>query len=390
MPTGRSEPHPNRDFGSGNMTIRLAFLVDTPSKRAHGNAASRLALGLVETGRFETTMLCYSADPPPPWLPPEVCIRRLGVDRVSRSLPSLVGYLRASKPDVLITRQVHANFVGLAASWMARVPPRWQGKLILVQDHPVELSHASNRRDNKWFAKVSYRFADGVISPSPTVRENVIRWCGLDPSSVALVPNPIPKFPGTVAPPDHPWLRSGQPPVFVNTSNLTPWKRLDLLIEAFADLRKCYDARLLIVGEGPGRAHAADQIRQLGLSAHAETVGWVDDPLQFAARAWAFVLPSDEEGFAQVLTEAMSVGCPVITTDAQGGGPRFVTDNGRYGLLVPRGDRAKLTEAMGQMLQPDVRGRYSELGQQRTEALSPTACASALVDFLSEHLGLGG
>ena len=372
------------------MTIRLTLLVDSPSRRAHGNVVSRLALGLVETGRVETTLLCYSADPPPAWLPPEVRIHRLGVDRVSRSLPGLVRYLRAEKPDVLITRQVHANFVGLAASWMARVPPGWQGKLVLVQDHPVELSHASNWRDNKWLAKMTYRFADGLISPSPTVLEDIVRWCGLAPSSTALVPNPIPRFSGTLASPPHPWLQGDESPVFVNTSNMTPWKRLDLLINAFADLRQRHEARLLILGEGPGRSHAAERIRQLGLGAHAETVGWVEDPLQFAARAWAFVLSSDEEGFAQVLTEAMSVGCPVITTDAEGGGPRFVTDNGRYGLLVPRGDRAQLVEAMGRMLQPDVRARYSELGQQRLQAFSPTTCASALVDFLSEHLALGG
>ena len=88
------------------------------------------------------------------------------------------------------------------------------------------------------------------------------------------------------------------------------------VIDAFADLRKRHDARLLIVGQGPGRARAAEQIRRLELDAHAEAVGWVDDQMQFAARAWAFVLASDEEGFAQVLTEAMSAGCPVVTTDA--------------------------------------------------------------------------
>jgi len=235
---------------------------------------------------------------------------------------------------------------------------------------------------------VSYRFADGLLSPSPAVRENIINWCRLDPSSVRIVPNPIPQFSGTLALPPHPWLGGNGPPVFVNTSNMTSWKRLDLLIDAFADLRQRHDARLLIVGEGPGRSAAAEQIRQLGLSANAETVGWVDDPLQFAARAWAFVLPSDEEGFAQVLTEAMSTGCPVITTDAQGGGPHFVTDNGRYGLLVPRGDPLKLAEAMERILQPDVRARYAELGKQRADALSPAASANLLVDFLSERLGL--
>jgi glycosyltransferase involved in cell wall biosynthesis len=371
-----------------NMTIRLTLLVDSPSKRAHGNSVSRLALGLAETGKVETSLLCYSDDPPPAWLPSEVRIHRLGVDRASRSLPNLVRYLRTYQPDVLITRQVHANLVALAASRVARVPPRWRGKIIVVQDHPIELSHASNWRDNKWLAKAGYRFADGVISPSPAVRENIINWCRLDPSSVAIVPNPIPEFSGALASPPHPWLRDDGPPVFVNTSNMTPWKRLDLLIDAFAVLRRGHEARLLIVGEGPGRSQAADQIKQLGLSVHAETVGWVEDPLQFAARAWAFVLASDEEGFAQVLTEAMSTGCPVITTDAQGGGPSFVTESGRYGLLVPRGDTAKLAEAMERMLQPAVRGQYAELGKQRADALSPTASADALVDFLVKHLGM--
>jgi glycosyltransferase involved in cell wall biosynthesis len=178
--------------------------------------------------------------------------------------------------------------------------------------------------------------------------------------------------------------------VFVNISNMFPFKRVDLLIDAFADVRRRHDVRLLILGEGSTRPLAVEQIRRLGLSPYAETVGWIDDPLQFAARAWALVHPSDEDGFAQVLIEAMSVGCPVITTDSQGGGPRFVTDNGRYGLLVSRGDREKLAEAMECMLQPEVQKRYSEMGQERDKAMSPIASATALIDFLSNHLGLDG
>jgi glycosyltransferase involved in cell wall biosynthesis len=169
-----------------------------------------------------------------------------------------------------------------------------------------------------------------------------------------------------------------------------PFKRVDLLVDAFADVRRSHDARLLILGEGSMRSRVAEQIRQLGLSQYAETVGWIDDPLEFVARAWALVHPSDEDGFAQVLTEAMSVGCPVVTTDSRGGGPRFVTDGGKYGVLVPRGDREGLAEAMVHMLDPDVRARYSKLGQERAEALSPAASASALVDFLSQHFGLDG
>lgn len=370
--------------------IRLALLVDSPSRRAHGNAAARLALGMAEIGGIDVTLVCYGDDPAPRWLPPDVGICRLGTTRATRSLQAIARYLRAEQPDVLVTRQVHANFVGLAASQLARVRRRWNGKLVLVQDHPVELSHASNWRDNKWLAKFSYKFADGVISPSPAVRDNVVAWCGLDASDSAVVPNPIPEFAGIQASPPHPWLAGDGPPVFVNTSNMTQWKRLDLLIEAFAELRRRHEVRLLIVGEGAGRPRAREQIQRLGLSECATTVGWVEDPLQYAARAWAFVLASDEEGFAQVLTEAMSTGCPVISTDARGGGPHFVTDGGRYGLLLPRGNRAELTAAMELMLQPEARAKYRELGLRRAAEFSPALCATALVSFMSGHLGVVG
>jgi glycosyltransferase involved in cell wall biosynthesis len=173
----------------------------------------------------------------------------------------------------------------------------------------------------------------------------------------------------------------------VNVGNLLPIKRVDLLVDAFADVRKVHDVRLLIVGEGPERSTVEEKIRRLGLEACVETTGWRDDVRQFAARAWALVHSSDGEGFAQVLTEAMSAGCPVITTDSVGGGPRFVTENGEFGILVPRGDRARLADAMVQMLQPDVRQRYSELGRQRAEALSPAASANALLDFITGQLG---
>jgi glycosyltransferase involved in cell wall biosynthesis len=367
---------------------RVALLVDSPSKRAHGNAASRLALGLAEGGRLEVDLVCYSDDPAPPWLPDAVAVHRLGVDRASRMVPPLVRYLRTRRPDVLVTRQVHANFVALAAAWIARVPPGWHGRVVVVQDHLPELTHASNPRDNKWVAKALYRFADGVMAPSPTVLDGTIEWCGLDPASGVLVPNPIPRHSGELGVPPHPWLADGEPPVFVNVTNLLPFKRVDLLVDAFADVARSHDVRLLVLGEGPGRRPADEQISRLGIDDRAQTVGWIDDPLEFVARAWALVHPSDEDGFAQVLTEAMSVGCPVISADSRGGGPRFVTDDGRYGLLVPRGDRALLAEAMVAVLDPDVHDRYSDLGRRRAEDMSPAASADALTSYLADRHGL--
>jgi len=384
MYQNRASPAPlSRDAGSP--MIRLAMLHDTPACEV----VSGLALGLLETGRVEPTIVCYSTEPPLSWLPPEVRIHRLGVDRALRSPPGLIRYLRTDRPDVLITRQVHANFVGLAAAWMARIPPPWRGKIVVVQDQLLESGHALDWRDNKWLAMACYRFADGLIVPYPAVRDNAVRACRLDPSSAAVVPTPIHRLSGPPgSAPPHPWLAEGEAPVFVSVSDLPAGSGADLLIDAFAELRRDRDARLLVVGEGLGRARADDQIRRLGLGDYAQTIGRVEDWRQFATRAQALVNAADRDVSGQTLTEAMSVGCPVVTTDSLGNGPRFVTEDGRCGLLVPQGDRAKLAEAMAAMLRPEIRARYSELALEYVKARSPLACASALVDFLSGHFGL--
>ena len=368
--------------------MRLTLLVDSPSKRAHGNAASRLALGLVQTGEAEPTMLCYGDDPRPSWLPAEVPVDYLGINRASRAILPIARYLGSHQPDVLITRQIHTNLCSLPAAGLARRFYGWQGKLVLVQDHPIALSHAADWRDNKRLSKIGYRFASGVISPSPAVRDDIIRWCNLAPESVALVPNAIPPFPGLLATPPHPWLFEGEPPLFVHISNLTPWKRLDLLVGAFAELSRSEEVGFILVGLGPGGPVPHEQIRRLGLTSRAQAVGWVDDPLQYAGRACALVHPSDEEGFGQVLTEAMSAGCPVITTDARGGGPRYITQDGHFGMLIPRDDTPALTAAMRSALQPEVRARYSYLGLERSKAFAPAICADALTQFLVKQLSV--
>lgn len=366
--------------------LHVAMLVDSPSEGTYANAVGRLAIGLSESGRVDTSLVCYRDGPRPTWLPDAVRIHRLGTGRASASIGALRRYLSTDRPDVLISRQIHVNIISLLVSGLARFAGGWRGRLVLFHDHPAELSHASNWRDNKWLVKYGYRFAAGVVSPSPGVREDIVRWCRLYPGTVGVVANPIDIFGACDRLPPHPWL-GHRWPVFLTVSHLVGWKRLDLVLEAFAQVRRRHDARLLLVGQGVERTRLEAQIERLRLGGVATAVGWVADPRQFAARATALVHASDEEGFAQVLIEAMSTGCPVIAADALGGGPRYVTDDGRYGMLVPRGSVPELVKGMESMLVPEVRERYATLAAERAKAFKPLASATALLDFL-EHLGI--
>ena len=92
---------------------------------------------------------------------------------------------------------------------------------------------------------------------------------------------------------------------YVTVSRLVPYKRVDVLVEAF---RALPDRRLLVVGEGPERSRlealAVPNVAFTGRLGDAETAGRV-------AAARAFLLAAEEDfGIAPV--EAQAAGIPVI------------------------------------------------------------------------------
>ena len=73
--------------------------------------------------------------------------------------------------------------------------------------------------------------------------------------------------------------------------------------------------------------------------------GFVDNPFAYLSKAGVFVLSSACEGFGNVLVEALLCGCPVVSTDCPGG-PAEILENGKYGELVPVGDKRGLADAI--------------------------------------------
>jgi glycosyltransferase involved in cell wall biosynthesis len=128
--------------------------------------------------------------------------------------------------------------------------------------------------------------------------------------------------------------------------------------------------RLGILGEGGGRSNLEALIGELGLSDRVALLGFRDNPYAFLARARLFVLSSAWEGSPNVLTEAMALGVPVVSTDCPSG-PFELLDGGRYGPLVPVGDADALAHAMQRTLAhplppEELRSAVSEYTQERS------------------------
>jgi glycosyltransferase involved in cell wall biosynthesis len=200
--------------------------------------------------------------------------------------------------------------------------------------------------------RLSYSRIERIIAVSAGVAEDTARIARVPRSSIAVIPNPVitPELAAQAGEPcDHPWLRPGEPPVIMGSGRFQRQKDFPTLLRAFARVRGGRVCRLIILGEGKGRAGLESLVRELGLSGEVDLPGFVPNPYPLIARAALFVLSSAWEGSPNVLTEALALGVPAVSTDCPSG-PAEILGGGRFGPLVPVGDVAALADAMERTL----------------------------------------
>jgi len=115
-------------------------------------------------------------------------------------------------------------------------------------------------------------------------------------------------------------------PRILSLSRLSPEKGIDVLIEAFAQLRTVYPkAHLEIAGEGDLADTLAQQVRQLHISDAVTFSGFVD-PLEAMGRSDMVVQLSIWENCSYTLLDAKAAGLKTVATDV-GGNPEILAPN---------------------------------------------------------------
>lgn len=365
-------------------TLKVALFSDNVAYSTFAGVISGWSHALVAAGQKDIDVVSYVGDPVnnahSPF-PADVRFIKLPSSRTLFAIFSLRRYLNETSPDVLISAGTHVNLAALLAARLAR----WSGKLIISNHHPIALEHAFSPKDNKYLASLMYPWAQGLIAVSPEVLADGAKKCKLDPADMACIPNVL--SPSPLIDNDmqvHEWLENERPegPVFLTVSRLAAVKNFPLLLAAFEKVAKQLDCRLLIIGSGPEEQNIRLLIETMGLTNRVALTGFVRSVVPYLRKADAFVISSNEEGFCQALAEAMREGLPVISTDAQGGGPAFVLDHGSFGVLVPMHNVDELTKAMLAMADSDVRVKYGKLGSQRALDFAPAAVGNKLLDFI--------
>ena len=212
--------------------------------------------------------------------------------------------------------------------------------------------HAADRVRRRTPVLFELGLATMVITPGEKVRRAALERFRLTPERVVSVPEAAARwFHPVAAPPAAPYF------LFVGT--LEPRKNLEVLIEAWRELRRDHAIDLMLVGR---RRADAPQIREEPGLRLAGEVKDSELPALYSG-ALAFVYPSSYEGFGLPVLEAMQCGAPVIASRA--------VEEAAGDAAIFAGTAAELARAMAEVAsRPELAASLRERSLARAREFS--------------------
>ena len=250
--------------------------------------------------------------------------------------------------DVVNTHSsTDAWLVAMAGATISRMPP------------VVRTRHVSTPVNNSWTTRWLYQRATcHIVVTGEALKAQLVRNNGFDPSRITSVRTGIDL--ARFCPLDRAAARArcgvdARPAVAI-VATLRDWKGHDDLLDAWAALQ-VKGWQLLVIGDGPRRAHLERRVAEMGLSTDVRFTGNQDDVPAWYSCAEIAVLPSfGDEGVPQSLMQAAACGLPAISTPI--GAIAEAVRDGKTGLLVPPRDVKALTSALSYLMTHDELRRH--------------------------------
>lgn len=180
-----------------------------------------------------------------------------------------------------------------------------------------------------WDASTANR-VDHYVANSRYIARRIKKTYG-KPSDVIYPPVDVDKF----------TLREAKEEFYLTASRMVPYKKVDLIVEAFSQT----DKKLLVIGDGPDMAKIKSKA-----SKNVELLGFASDEkmADLMGRAKAFVFAAEED-FGITPVEAQACGTPVICFGR--GGARETVRDGESGLYFMEQNTKELLAAVAKFEQ---------------------------------------
>jgi len=270
----------------------------------------------------------------------------------------------ARRADVVYANSQKAFLLTALALHVVRRPLIWHLHDILDGEH----FGAMQRRVQIGLAN---RVATRVVVPSNACADAFVNAGGRR-ALVTVIPNGVERRVPPV-PPSRAALGLPEGPLIGVFSRLAKWKGQHVVLDA---LKTLPGVRAIIVGsalfgEDAYERDLQERVRELDIGSQVTFLGQRSDVMDLMAVVDCVVHPSIyPEPFGLTLVEAMSVGTPVVATDA--GAAREILEDGRAGRLVPPGDAPALADALRDVFArpPDLAAQTRYAAQRAAERYS--------------------
>lgn len=270
----------------------------------------------------------------------------------------VVAALRDFRPHIVQSTHFYANIYAAAAGRAYRA----------VSIGSIRSDALYEMEMNKFFGPLLLRGPSALIANSTSAKLNAPSG-GVRPEAVTVVPNVIDLAAfdreAGAAPPSG---TAGRDPAAMVVCNLRPKKHVERFLRALAMARReVLGLKGIVVGDGPMRESLEAEARSLSLlPGGVEFLGRRDDVPALLRRAQIFVMPSEHEGFPNVILEAMAASLPVVSTPAGDAG--LVVVDGITGFVVGLDDVDHMAEHIAALAASALeRLRCGREGRRRVE-----------------------
>ena len=240
------------------------------------------------------------------------------------SLLKFIFAVNKIKPDLVISFLEISNFVNVISS-------KTLGNKSIISIRTDIMTHYSGGLQSfitKIMMKWLYPLAGKIITLSEGVKLNAIKKYNFNSKKIDVIYNLVDldqvikesdKKSNSV---DDEFFKDSF--VFVNMGRLTEQKGQKFLLRSFKKIvSEENSAKLIILGEGELRSELTELVIKLSLQENVLFLGEQKNPFSILRKCDCFVLSSLWEGFGNVLTEALTLNKPIISTDCDMG-PREI------------------------------------------------------------------
>lgn len=171
--------------------------------------------------------------------------------------------------------------------------------------------------------------------------------------------------------------------ILVHISNFRKVKRVQDVINVFAQVAPKINSKLLLIGDGPERSYMEELCRSYSLCGEIRFLGKQEAVEELLAIADLFILPSENESFGLAALEAMACEVPVISSNA--GGLPEVNIDGVTGYMCEIGDVDGMAARCIELLSdPEKLSTFGKNAYQQAKRFDITAILPQYENYYQE------